>query len=152
LAAESTALDATDRRILRSLVQDGRASFAKLGSDVALSPHAVAERVRKLRRGGVILSFAAQLDYSAIGRGLDAIIDLRLLPTTDPDQFESVVRQMPQICEISFVTGRFDYQLRVACADADDLDRALRAIRTKAGVAITETRIVLRTQLIAPTL
>ena len=46
---------------------------------------------------------------------------------------------------MSFVTGRFDYQLRAACADADDLDHTVRALR-KAGAAVTETRIVLRTQ------
>ena len=46
--------------------------------------------------------------------------------------------------EVAFVTGRFDYHVRVACRDADDLDATVRAIRGEAGAAQTETRIVLR--------
>jgi hypothetical protein len=45
--------------------------------------------------------------------------------------------------ELTFLTGRFDYQLRVACCDPDELDHTVRAIR-KAGAAQTETRIVMR--------
>ena len=45
--------------------------------------------------------------------------------------------------EVVFLTGRFDYQLRVACRDADDLNSTVRAIR-QGGAAGTETRIVLR--------
>jgi Lrp/AsnC family leucine-responsive transcriptional regulator len=46
--------------------------------------------------------------------------------------------------EVAFVTGRFDYHVRAACRDADDLDATVRAIRTEGGAAHTETRIVLR--------
>jgi Lrp/AsnC family leucine-responsive transcriptional regulator len=149
---EISALDPIDRRILSLLVRDGRASFSEIGGEVSLSAHAVADRIRKLRRVGIIRGFTADLDLSALGRALDAFVDVRLLPLTDPDRFEAVVREMPQVRELTFVTGRFDYQLRVGCADADDLDQTLRAIRTGAGAAITETRIVLRTHVLEPTI
>jgi Lrp/AsnC family leucine-responsive transcriptional regulator len=42
-----------------------------------------------------------------------------------------------------FVTGRFDYQVRVACKDTDDLDQTVRALR-RSGAAQTETRIAMR--------
>ena len=42
------------------------------------------------------------------------------------------------------VTGRFDYQLRVACRDTAELDRLLRQLKTQLGVVETETRVVLR--------
>jgi len=54
------------------------------------------------------------------------------------------VALLPAVREMAFVTGRFDYQLRVACLDADDLDHTVRAIRGEAGAAGTETRIVMR--------
>jgi Lrp/AsnC ligand binding domain len=41
------------------------------------------------------------------------------------------------------VTGRFDYQVRVACDDIGELDATVRSVRD-AGAAQTETRIVLR--------
>jgi len=140
----SSALDDTDRVILSALIKDGRATFKELGELAGLSPHAVAPRVRRLVDAGIVTGFTALVDFGHVGRGLDALIDVRLLSTARPEAFEAAAAQEPSIREVSFVTGRFDYQLRAACVDADDLDHTVRALR-RAGAAVTETRIVLRT-------
>ncbi len=140
----SSALDDTDRVILSALIKDGRATFKELGELAGLSPHAVAPRVRRLVEAGIVTGFTALVDYGHVGRGLDALVDVRLLSTARPEAFEAAAGELPSIREVSFVTGRFDYQLRAACVDADDLDHTVRALR-RAGAAVTETRIVLRT-------
>jgi Lrp/AsnC family leucine-responsive transcriptional regulator len=139
----STAIDDADRIILSELIRNGRATFKQLGALAGLSPHAVAPRVRRLVDVGIVTGFTALVDYGHVGRGLDALIDVRLLPTAKPEEFEAAAGELPSIREVSFVTGRFDYQLRAACLDADDLDHTVRALR-QAGAAVTETRIVLR--------
>jgi Lrp/AsnC family transcriptional regulator, leucine-responsive regulatory protein len=141
---DSTAMDAIDDRILGILGTNGRASFAAIGAEVGLSPHGAADRVRRLERDGVITGYAARIDPAAAGRSLDAFIDVRLLPTTDSEEFERRVTRLDSVREVAFLTGRFDYQLRVACRDADDLNDTVRTIRREAGAATTETRIVLR--------
>jgi len=141
----STVLDETDRVILSELIRNGRATFKQLGALAGLSPHAVAPRVRRLEQAGIVTGFTALVDYGHVGRGLDALVDVRLLPTARPEAFEAAAAELPSIREVSFVTGRFDYQLRAACVDADDLDHTVRALR-QAGAAVTETRIVLRTR------
>lgn len=142
---KSIALDDADRQILTELVRNGRASYTRLGELAGLSPHAVAPRVRRLVDAGIISGFTASVDYGAVGRGLDALVDIRLLSTTSPEAFEEAVSSLPSALELSFLTGRFDYMLRAACRDADDLDHTVRALR-KAGAAVTETRIMLRTK------
>jgi Lrp/AsnC family transcriptional regulator, leucine-responsive regulatory protein len=142
---ETTSLDDTDARILSLLVQNGRASFASLGEAVGLSPHGAADRVRRLERAGVITGYAATVDMKRVGRTLDAFIDVRLMPQTRPEDFERIVCELPAVREIAFMTGRFDYLVRVACQDADDLDATVRAIRnSRAGPTQTETRMVMR--------
>ena len=141
----SSSLDDIDRVILSELIRNGRASYKQLGELAGLSPHAVAPRVRRLRVAGIVTGFTANVDWGLIGRGLDALIDIRLLSTAVPEQFEQAVAELPAARELMFLTGRFDYQLRAACVDADDLDHTVRALR-KAGAAVTETRIVLRTE------
>jgi Lrp/AsnC family leucine-responsive transcriptional regulator len=145
MAEVSTGLDATDRVILSELIRNGRATYKELGELAGLSPHAVAPRVRRLVEAGIVTGFTAIVDYGAVGRGLDALIDVRLLSTAKPEAFEHAAAELPAVRELSFLTGRFDYQLRAACVDADDLDHTVRALR-QAGAAVTETRIVLRTQ------
>jgi Lrp/AsnC family transcriptional regulator, leucine-responsive regulatory protein len=139
-----TTLDDIDRVILSELIRNGRASFKELGELAGLSPHAVAPRVRRMQDAGVITGFTATIDASRVGRGLDALVDIRLLSTAVPERFEEAVAELPAARELSFLTGRFDYQLRAACVDADDLDHTVRALR-RAGAAVTETRIVMRT-------
>jgi Lrp/AsnC family leucine-responsive transcriptional regulator len=137
-------MDEIDDRILGILATNGRASFAAIGEEVGLSPHGAADRVRRLERDGVISGYSARIDPAGVGRSLDAFIDVRLLPTTDSEEFERLVSRLDSVREVAFLTGRFDFQLRVACRDADDLNDAVRAIRREAGAAATETRIVLR--------
>jgi Lrp/AsnC family leucine-responsive transcriptional regulator len=139
-----TAMDPIDRQIIERLRANGRASFASIGAKVGLSPHGTADRVRRLERDGVITGYVAKIDPGTVGRSMDALVDVRLLPSTDPDGFERLVAKLPAVRELVFLTGRFDYQLRVACRDADDLDRTVRAVRRDGGVAGTETRIVMR--------
>ena len=141
---ETTGLDSTDIRILNTLLANGRASFASLGDEVGLSPHGAADRVRRLERAGVITGYTATVAPANVGRALDALIDVRLLPQTSPDKFEAFCRAQPAVRELAFVTGRFDYHVRVACQNADELDATVRAIRREGGAAQTETRIVLR--------
>lgn len=137
-------MDEIDSQIISMLRANGRASFASIGGQVGLSPHGTADRVRKLEREGVITGYAAKVDPGRVGRSVDALVDVRLLPSTDPDQFERLVAGLPAVTELVFLTGRFDYQLRVACKDAEDLDQTVRTVRRDGGVAATETRIVMR--------
>lgn len=141
----SVVTEAIDNRILDLLVTNGRASFAHIASEVGLSPHAVAQRVRRLEARGTIRGYTARINQEELGRGLGAYVDVRLLPTTDPEQFERVARGLPATQKIDFVTGRFDYLVYLACRNASDLNDTVRQLRSKGGVAATETRIVMRT-------
>jgi Lrp/AsnC family leucine-responsive transcriptional regulator len=143
---ETSVIDPVDSKIVHALVRNGRASYKELGELVGLSPHAVADRVRRLVRLGVITGFTATVDAAGVGRPIDALVDVRLAAATDPDAFEEAVAGLETVTEIAFVTGRSDYQLRVSCRDADDLDTTIRALRQRAGAAATETRIVMRSR------
>lgn len=143
---ETVVRDQIDHTIIGELLVDGRVSYADLGKVVGLSPHATADRIRRLMRAGIITGFSATICYSAIGRPLDAIINVRLSPTTDPDEFEKIASQLIPVRELTVVTGRFDYLVRVGCKDTDDLDATVRALRRDAGAAGTETHIVMRSR------
>src|SRR4051812_14647788 len=76
MATEYAAIDRIDEQILSILRDDGRIGWSELGARVHLSPNAAAERVRRLVRSGVIRRFAAEIDPAALGRTLEAVIDV----------------------------------------------------------------------------
>jgi Lrp/AsnC family leucine-responsive transcriptional regulator len=138
-------MDDIDREILSLLGQDGRLSFRDLGAAVGLSANAAADRVRRLRRDGVITGFTAIVDPVAQGGGIEAVIDVKMGPGQDNDGFERAIVPLTAIVEAAHLTGRADYELRVVCRDAAELDSLLRRLKRECGAADTETRIVLRT-------
>jgi Lrp/AsnC family transcriptional regulator, leucine-responsive regulatory protein len=142
---QTAAMDDIDRAILGELVRNGRASHRRLGAVAGLSANAAAERMRRLVRSGAITGFTAVVDHAAAGRGLSALVDVRLAPEQTNDGFERVLAGVEGIVYAAHVTGAFDYHLQVACRDTTELDALLRTLKRKLGAAHTETRVVLKT-------
>ena len=140
----TVAIDDIDREILGALEADGRSTYMELGRKVALSPNAVADRVRRLTATGVIRSFGAVIASETLGLRLHAYIDVKLRSETAADNFERGLSSVPGIVECILTTGRFDYTLRVACRDQADLVRIVERLRTQTGAAETYSRIILR--------
>lgn len=137
-------IDQIDSEILRLLREDARLPWRDLGAAVGLSANAAADRVRRLRRAGIITGFSAQIDPAAGGRQLEALVAVTLLPNTDSDDFATQSGKLSPVSEVLHLAGTPDYQLRVACRDTAELDRLLRTLKQTLGVANTETKIILR--------
>ncbi|MER5730055.1 Lrp/AsnC family transcriptional regulator [Streptomyces sp. NPDC002138] len=138
-------MDRLDREILGILQQDARISYRDLGVRVGLSANATADRVRRMRRDGVILGFTTVVDPAADTRGgLVVLIDVTLRPDTTNEDFEQQVVRLPGITEVVHVTGAHDYVVRARAADPAALDTLLRRLKREAGVAQSSTRIALR--------
>src|SRR3954467_6155716 len=78
--AEGALLDATNRRLLAELQRDARLSLAELGRRGGLSSPAVAERLGRLERDGVIRGYRADIDPRALGYALSVVIRIRPAP------------------------------------------------------------------------
>jgi Lrp/AsnC family transcriptional regulator, leucine-responsive regulatory protein len=122
-------LDQLDRRILTELSADGRMSIAELGRRVSLSPPAVAERVGRLERAGVITGYHAALDPRALGYELTAIVRVKPAARQLP-RIPELAAQIPQISECLRITGEDCFFLKVHLRSIDELspllDRFLR--------------------------
>jgi Lrp/AsnC family transcriptional regulator, leucine-responsive regulatory protein len=126
---DQQALDATDRRILAALSDDGRVSLAELGRRVSLSPPAVAERVGRLERAGVITGYHAAVDPRALGFQLTAIVRVRPAARQLP-RIPELAAEIPEISECLRITGEDCFFLKVHLRSIDELspllDRFLR--------------------------
>jgi len=137
-------MNAIDRTILGELIRDGRLSFRDLAARVSLSPTAIAERVRRLTEAGVIGGFHAEINLAALGRPLQAFIDVRLSPGADHSELEAGLLGLPAVLSGTHVTGRWDYTLSVACRDVAELDELVMALPRGYGVIESDTRLRLR--------
>ncbi|HUO83594.1 MAG TPA: Lrp/AsnC family transcriptional regulator, partial [Thermoanaerobaculia bacterium] len=60
-------LDALDRQILAILLHDGRTPAAQIADEVGLSRPAVADRIDKLEKNGVIEGTTVVVDPASLG-------------------------------------------------------------------------------------
>lgn len=143
-ASKNATMDAVDRDILAELLRDGRISFTDLAARINLSANAVADRVRRLERSGVIRGYAARIEPAALGLPLEAYVDVKLRADTPAERFEAAAERIPGIVQLILTTGNSDYTVRVACADQADLVRLIEALRAAVPIAETYSRLILR--------
>jgi len=115
--------DEFDEAILAALHNDSKISNFTLARKIKLSPPATLERVKKLRKNGILLGQKAILDKKKLGRGLTCFLSLQikhLHKKEDYDLVEKHLQQLEEIEEIYFLTGRIDYLIKVNVKDIDE--------------------------------
>jgi Lrp/AsnC family leucine-responsive transcriptional regulator len=122
--ADLPRLDATDRRIIGELLQDGRVSLAELGRKVNLSPPAVAERVKRLEQAGIITGYRAEIDVRKLGYPLTAIVRIKPSPGQLP-KIPELAEQVPEIAECHRITGEDCFYLKLHLRSIDELSGLL---------------------------
>jgi Lrp/AsnC family leucine-responsive transcriptional regulator len=116
-------LDTIDRRILRALQADGRATYDQLAAQVSLSASATLRRVKRLEEAGVIGGYVALLRPERVGLGLNAYLNVRLEKHSEShkrspmDAFRAAVQAWPEVVECAALTGEMDYLLHVVVED-----------------------------------
>ena len=144
-------MDQIDRDLLSTLLLDGRATYQDLGRTVRLSPNTVAERVKRLQRRGVITGFRAELDLAALGRSLTLLMDVRLREGVERDWFERGLAELPQVLSAVHITGEYDYELRIACAHAGEIESVIDLLKRDHGVRELRSRLLLGEVPLGPT-
>lgn len=142
----TSSIDAVDRRILSALQADGRIPVTTLSERVGLSPNAVAERMRRMQRAGVIEGYGIRLSPAALGLTLTAFIEVKLerIAADVFDQFATAIRDLPAIEECHMVAGGFDYLLKTRHRDMDAYRAFLSdELLTLPGLRETRTYVVM---------
>jgi Lrp/AsnC family transcriptional regulator, leucine-responsive regulatory protein len=121
---DSGAIDATNRAILAELQSDARLSLAELSRRVGLSAPAVAERLGRLERDGVIAGYRALVDPRALGYTLAAV--LRIRPA--PRQIAAVAqlaRDTPEVVECHRITGEDCFFMKLHIRSVEHLEEVI---------------------------
>lgn len=137
-----------DRKILRVLQADARASLQAIGQAVGLSASPCWERIRKLELGGVIEGYTVRLNPQALGLADTVLVQVTLDSHSDNtlEKFGEVLAAIPEVIEAYLVSGDYDYLLRVAVKDTRDYERLLREQLYKIrGIRHSKSSFVLRT-------
>ena len=129
-------LDATAKRIIELLQEDGRISYAAIAKAVGLSEAAARARVQKLLDSEV-MQVVAVTDPTQVGFTRQAMIGVRT--EGDPMRVGDRLAEVPEVDYVVTTAGSFDLLVEVVCEDDPHLLDVIRQVRELEGVVSSET-------------
>ncbi|HJA59773.1 MULTISPECIES: Lrp/AsnC family transcriptional regulator [unclassified Brevibacterium] len=146
---QNVSLDATDRRLLQELSADSRASGAALAAAVGISESTVSLRLKRLKSLGVIRGFRVDVDPSALGVGLQALVSIRLAKhdRAEIDAFTAAAPNFPGVVRMYHMAGADDYLLHIVATDTEAVQSFVLDYLTRyPAVAHTRTNLIYRVE------
>ena len=148
VASDASLLDDTDLLLVSLLEADGRATAQELATQVALTATAVTRRMRRLERSGVITGYSARVDYSKLGFGIEALIEVRFSGKTRPQVMDETTMQLTEVVGVFTISGNYDALVWIRVQDVAHLRDVIDTLRVSPGVTDTRTHIVLASNLL----
>lgn len=115
-------IDDLNWKILESLQENARISFADIGRKVGLTPPAVAERVKKMEDMEILEGYTAKVSPAKTGHQLKAIITLRaFMGKLKP--FLATVISFNEVINCYRITGNENIVMEVVLKDQFHLEK-----------------------------
>lgn len=134
-----------DLNILSLLQSNSRMSISEISNKVNLSVSATSDRLKKLENSGAITDYATILNPESFGKTLMAIMFVSLENPNYTDVFSKFIHSDNEILECHYLTGNFDYALKIVTKNTSTLETLLNRIKRVTGIKKTETMVVLST-------
>ncbi len=113
-------------KIIEELQQNARLSWAELGRRVGLTTPAVAERVHRLEKIGVIRGFHADISLERLGLPILIFVRLSMAgPEALVRSFQQQVKTWDEVIECHRVTGSDSFIVKARVISVEHLERFL---------------------------
>ena len=114
-------IDETDIQILSMLRENARMPAKHIAERTFLSPTAIATRIEKMEKEGVIEGYQTKINPRAFGYTVKAFINLEVEPIQKKD-FYPYIRSCPNVVECNCVTGDYAMLLELLFRSTAELD------------------------------
>ena len=140
-------LDDLDRGILQQLLREARTPVSQIADQIGLSRPAVAERIEKLERAGIIRGTTVVVDPKILGREVTAFVAARgpTFTSTQWKQFRQLMRTDEEILEVHTVAGDDCFFIKVRTDSIASLNTLVSKLTAAPLALTTRTTIVMQT-------
>ena len=137
-------MDTIDYKILRCLKENARQKASAIGESINLSVSAVLERIRKMEKNGLIEGYTVILNQRNLGNDMAALMEVSLVHPRYYDSFTEMIEKNASIISCDYLTGDFDFLLKILTDTSESLEQIHRQIKSIEGVSATKTHFVLK--------
>ena len=137
-------MDYIDYKILKELKANAREKASVISEKIGLSVSTVIDRIRKMEDSGIIYGYTVKINQKKTGNDMTALMEVSLEHPKYYDEFTEMIRNNPNIVDCYYLTGEFDFILKVITDSSDSLEMIHRNIKSMDGVSATNTHFVLK--------
>ena len=138
-------MDRLDLQILNELKANARQTASDISKTIHLSVSTVIERIRKMEKSGMIQSYTVITSENKLGNDISVLMEVSLEHPRYNDSFIHFIDEHPNIIACYYLTGEFDFLLKICCRSSEHLEQIHNQIKDCTGVRLTRTHYVLRT-------
>lgn len=137
-------IDEIDQKILSFLVKNARMPFLEIARECGVSGAAIHQRVKKMESLGIITGSRLLVKPQTLGLNVCAFVEVSLSEANKYPEVIECLKQISEVVECHFVTGKHSLLLKIYCTNHDHLMEILiNTIQNIPGVLQTETMVSL---------
>ena len=137
-------MDNMDYKILKCLKLNARNKASDISKEIHLSVSAVIERIHKMEKNNVIKNYTIIVDQKKLENDVSALMEISLEHPKFYESFTKAIESNSNIVSCYYLTGDFDFMLKIICQSSDHLERIHREIKSLEGVSATKTHFILK--------
>lgn len=134
-------LDELDTQILKMVASNARIPYLEVARECNVSGAAIHQRMQKMINQGIISGSEFCIDPFKIGLETCAYLGLFLKDPSDYDRVVEALRQIPEVVECHYTTGKYDLFIKMYVKDNHTLRSVIHDKLLPIGLARTETLI-----------
>ncbi len=129
---ENIPIDEIDKKILKELSTNARASTVELAQKLDLTPRVISYRIKELMKSKIISVFRLQTDVSKIGMGFyKIIIDLKNNSKEYEDSLKEYCRQLGNVVHYEKKIGPWLLELEMEVKSFEKANQVMKAMKEK---------------------
>jgi DNA-binding Lrp family transcriptional regulator len=143
-----TTLDSTDKSILTLLQGNSKLNIKEIALKVGLTASPTYDRIKRLEKSGIIKQYVAHLNKEKLGFDLEVYCQVTLQVHSKHliQQFETAVKNMPEVMSCFHIAGNFDYLLKIVTTNIHSYQYFLKnKLSVLESVSTVQSNFVLST-------
>ena len=138
-------IDELDVRLIEAMRESPRVGLLDIARRLGVARGTVQARLSKLERGGVITGFGPEVDASALGYPITALMFVELAQGRLPEAV-AAMEKMPELLEADAVSGPQDLICRIVARDTEHLQELVNELLQTPAIRRCTSYIVLSRQ------
>ena len=138
-------IDEKDKRIIDLITQNAELTTSQISKKTRIPITTVHNRIKRMKKKGIIKNYTVNLDYEKLGKALTAYILLTVSSTSVTQQeIGKKIKSLEGVQSVTIVTGTTDMVLHIRAASMKELSSLItKQLRSIPGVDKTQTLVVM---------